>query len=259
MNGDWFATPTTWGPLLLTGVFLAALVLFILKSAVQGRPHSARIEKAGGSVLLSKYFMEYGLWVFGPVTRTAIQLGVHPDALSWTSLFLQLVAAGFIAAGYFGAGAWILIMGAVCDALDGAVARARGLSSDAGEVLDAAVDRWAEMAVFFGYAWYYRTIWWGFILAVGACAGAIMVSYSRAKAESFGIDAAMGLMQRHERAVWLAVATLGSAMWELWRPTPAHEFAFHTPVLVCLGVIAGLANWTAWIRTRYTREELRKR
>jgi len=155
--------------------------------------------------------------------------------------------------------AWVLVFGAFCDALDGAVARARGVASDAGEVLDAAIDRWAEMAVFFGYAWYYRSIWWGFILAAGACVGAIMVSYARAKAESFGIDAAMGLMQRHERAVWLALATLGSAVWELWRPTPIGMFAFHTPVLVALGVIAVLANWTGWIRTQYTREELRKR
>src|SRR5919198_1207099 len=256
---DWLATPSSVGTLVLTAIFLAAFVLFGLKSAMQGRPHTARVEKAGGSILLSKYMMESGLWIFGPVARTAVRLEVHPDALSWTSLFLQLAAALYIANGSFGVGAWILVFGAICDALDGAVARARGLASEAGEVLDAAVDRWAEMAVFFGYAWYYRSIWWGFILAVGACAGAVMVSYARAKAESFGIDAAMGLMQRHERAVWLAIATLGSAIWELWRPTPKGEFAFHTPVLVALGVIAVLANWTGWLRTQYTRQELRKR
>jgi len=256
---DLLAAPSTLGSLLLTAVFLGAFVLFALKSAIQGRPHTARVEKSGGSILLSKYMMEYGLWIFGPVTRTAIRLEVHPDFFSWASLVLQLGAALCIADGRFGVGAWILVFGAVCDALDGAVARARGLASDAGEVLDAAVDRWAEMAVFFGYAWYYRSIWWGFILAIGACAGAVMVSYARAKAESFGIDAAMGLMQRHERAVWLAVATLGSAIWELARPTPAGEFTFHTPVLVALGVIAVLANWTGWLRTQYTRQELRKR
>jgi phosphatidylglycerophosphate synthase len=257
---DLFAMPSSsWGPLLLTAIFLGAFVLFGLKTAIQGRPHTARVEKAGGSILLTKYMMEYGLWIFGPVTRTAIRLEVHPDAFSWASLFLQLVAALFIANGSFGVGGWILVFGAICDAIDGAVARARGLASDAGEVLDAAVDRWAEMAVFFGFAWYYRSIWWGFILAVGACCGSIMVSYARAKAESFGIDAAMGLMQRHERAAWLAVATLGSAVWELWRPTPVGLFAFHTPVLVALGVIAVLANWTGWIRTQYTRQELKKR
>ncbi len=210
-----------WGPLALTVAFLAAFVGFAVRSVWQGRPHTARVDKAGGSVLLSKYMMEYGLWVFGPLTRTAIWLGIHPDVFSWSSLLLQFGAALLIANGRFGLGAWVLGFGAFCDALDGAVARARGVASDAGEVLDAAIDRWAEMAVFFGYAWYYRSIWWGFFLAVAACAGGVMVSYARAKGESFGVDAAMGLMQRHERAAWLALATLGSAIWELWRPTPA--------------------------------------
>ncbi len=249
----------TWGPLALAALFLAAFVAFAVRSALSGRPHTARVEKAGGSVLLSKYMMEYGLWVFGPLTRTAINLGIHPDAFSWTSLVLQVAAGLLVAGGLFGVGAWFLVFGAFCDALDGAVARARGMASSAGEVLDAAVDRWAELAVFFGYAWYYRNQPWAFLLACGACAGAVMVSYSRAKAESFGIDASMGLMQRHERATWLAIATLGSAAWEVLRPTPPGEFAYHTPVLFALGMIAVLANWTGWIRTQHTRQELRKR
>ncbi len=257
---NWLDARTViWGPLALAVLFLAAFIAFSVRSAIHGRPHTARVEKAGGSILLSKYMMEYGLWVFGPVTRTAISLKVHPDFFSWSSLVLHVIAALLVAGGLFGYGAWVLVFGAFCDALDGAVARARGIASDAGEVLDAAIDRWAEMAVFFGYAWYYRHFWWTFVLAAGACVGAVMVSYARAKGESFGIDAAMGLMQRHERAVWLAVSTLGSAMWEAWRPTPAGEFAYHTPVLFALGMIAVLANWTGWIRTQYTREELRKR
>jgi phosphatidylglycerophosphate synthase len=249
----------TWGPLALAVIFLGAFLAFSVKSAIHGRPHTARVEKAGGSILLSKYMMEYGLWVFGPLTRTAISLKIHPDFFSWTSLVLQIIAALLLAGGLFGVGAWVLVFGAFCDALDGAVARARGIASDAGEVLDAAMDRWAELAVFFGYAWYYRHLPWAFFLACGACAGAVMVSYSRAKAESFGIDASMGLMQRHERATWLALATLSSSMWEAWRPTPSGEFAYHTPVLFALGMIAAIGNWTGWIRTQYTRQELRKR
>ncbi len=259
MPAEWLPVVARWGPVFLLAAFALPFVAFAIRSAVRGRPRSGRVEKAGGSVLLSKYAMEYGMWIFGPVTRTAIRLEVHPDVFSWTSLVLQCAAALLFANGWVGAGAGLLIAGAACDAFDGAVARARGLASDAGEVLDAAVDRWGEMAVFFGLAWYYRPIWWGFILAIGACAGAVMVSYTRAKAEIFGVDAAKGLMQRHERAVWLAAATLGSAIWEAWRPTPAGEFAFHTPVLVALGVMAGLANWTAWLRMQLTRDELRRR
>jgi phosphatidylglycerophosphate synthase len=259
VQSEWLPVLTRWGPVAVLGAFALAFAAFALRSAGRGRPRTARVEKAGGSVLLSKYAMEAGMWIFGPVTRTATRLEIHPDVFSWSSLALHLVAALSFAAGWFATGATLLIAGAACDAFDGAVARARGIASDAGEVLDAIVDRWAEMAVFFGLAWYYRGIWWGFILAVGACAGAVMVSYTRAKAEIYRVDAAKGLMQRHERAVWLAAATLGSSIWEAWRPTAAGDFAFHTPVLVALGVIAGLANWTAWLRMQVTRAELRRR
>ncbi len=259
MYGDWLMLVALWGPVIVVAGVSLGFVAFVAVSARRGRPRSARIEKAGGSVLLSKYAMEYGLWMFGPVTRTAIRLKIHPDAFSWASLVLQLVAAILIAGGWFGAGASLLVVGAACDAIDGAVARGRAMASDAGEVLDAAVDRWAEMAVFFGYAWYYRSLWLGFLLAAAACAGAVMVSYTRAKAEVYRVDAAFGLMQRHERGVWLAVATLGSSIWEAWRPTPPGELALHTPVLVALGIIAVLANWTGWLRMQYTRQQLRNR
>jgi len=248
-----------WGPLALLAGFSLSFVAFAVRSVIRGPPRSARVEKAGGSVLLSRYAMEYGLWAFGPVTRAAIRLRVHPDAFSWASLLLQVAAAVLIAGGSFGLGATLLILGAACDAADGAVARGRGMASEAGEVLDAAVDRWAEMAVFSGYAWYYRSLWPGFLLAVGACAGAVMVSYTRAKAEGYGIRATRGLMQRHERAVWLSVATLGSGIAESWRPTPDGQLALNAPVLVALGLIALLGNWTGWVRMQATREELRRR
>jgi CDP-diacylglycerol--glycerol-3-phosphate 3-phosphatidyltransferase len=248
----------TTAPLFLfTGAFMAAFAVYSIRALFRGRVRNARVERVGGSIVLSTFVMEFGVWVFGPVTRAAVRFRVHPDAFTWASLALHLVAGFLFAQGNFGGGGWALVLGAFSDAIDGAVARARGLASDAGEVLDAAADRWAEMAVFFGLAWYYRELWWGFLLACAACAGAIMVSYARAKAQTFGIDAKMGLMQRHERGAWLASATVFSAVWTAWRPSPG--FARHGLVLLALAVIAVLANWTGWARTRYTRQELRKR
>ena len=242
---------------LLTGAFLSALLVFAVRSALRGRVSTPRIEKLGGSILLGRFIMEFGVWSFGPVVRAAVRLRIHPDVFSWASLLFHLGAAVLLAGGHFGAGGWLLVLGSFCDAIDGAVARARGLSSDAGEVLDAAIDRWAEMATFFGLAWYYRQLWWGFVLAAAACEGAVMVSYSRAKAEGFGVDAKGGLMQRHERGAWLCVATVFSGIWEAYRPSPG--FAHHGLVLFALAAIALLANATAWQRTAFTRRELRRR
>ena len=256
---DWLASPAlTWVPLVgFTALFVAGLLVFVVRNAVRGRPHSARVGQVGGSILLGEYFMEYGLWVFRPIARAAVKLEVFPYTLSWASLVLQFLAAAAISQGGFGPGGWLLMLGAACDSLDGSVARARGLASDAGEVLDAVIDRWAEMAVFFGYAWYYRDFPAGFVAALAACAGAVMVSYTRAKGEAMDVDAKIGLMQRHERATYLVVATVVSSLIELGWPSPGK--ALHAPVLAALALIAVFGNMTGARRTAFIRRELRKR
>jgi CDP-diacylglycerol--glycerol-3-phosphate 3-phosphatidyltransferase len=242
----------------LLSAFLLALVAYVIRGAVRGRIRTERVMKQGGTVLLGEYFMEYGYWVFSPLSRALVRWKVHPDVLSWSSLVLHCVAALAIGGGFFGLGAWLLLFGAMCDALDGTVARARGVASDAGEVLDAAIDRVAEMVVFFGYAYYYRTEPLGFVLCALACVGAVMVSYARAKGEAMGIDAKMGLMQRHERAAYLVVATLFSSLLTyFWEPGTAEPR--HYLVLAALGLIALLANLTGIQRIAFVRAELRKR
>ncbi len=243
---------------MLAGAFVVAFGAFALKTARTGLPHSKRVLQHGRTSRLGTYFMEYGLWVFRPAVRACVRIGVRPDSLSWASLVLQLGAGAAIAAGWFGLGGWALVLGASCDSLDGGVARAQGLASDAGEVLDAAVDRWGEMAVFFGLAYYYRSDAVGFFLAAAACAGAVMVSYVRAKGEAMGVAAHMGLMQRHERAAYLGVSTVLSplvAWW--WEPFALHPR--YPLVLAALALIAVLANATAIQRTAFIRSELRKR
>ncbi len=239
----------TWGPLVvLTAVSLAGFVAFSIRAALRGVEPTARVQQLGGSIVLGKYLLEYGYWMFSPLARAAVRLNVHPDVFTWSSLALHVLAGLLFAEGAFGLGGWALVLGASCDALDGLVARARHIASDAGEVLDAAVDRWAEMAAFFGLAWYYRASWWSYLLVATACAGAFMVSYARALGEARGIEAKMGLMQRHERATWLAAAAILSGLWQLCAPAAG---TLHLPVLGALGAIAVLAHWTAWRRIRH--------
>ena len=248
----------TWGPLAgVLFVFLGALAVFAVQTAQRGLVQTERAMQLGGSPVLSRFFVEYGLWMFRPIVRVAVRLRVHPDHLSWASLWLHFIAAGALALGGFGLAGWVLLFGAICDSLEGGVARARGLASDAGEILDAVIDRWAEMAVFFGYAWYYRADAVGFTAALGACAGAVMVSYTRAKGETVGVAAKMGLMQRHERATYLIVSTIFSAIIERYHRS--GEPARHWLVLCALIGIAVFANWTGIVRARFIRQELRRR
>jgi CDP-diacylglycerol--glycerol-3-phosphate 3-phosphatidyltransferase len=254
----WLTSPTfIWAPFAaMFAMFLTAFIVFGVQVARSGLPQYKRGEGMASSIM-GPYFVSFAFWLFAPVAKLAVRFEVHPDSLTWTSLVLQLLSAVVVGLGGFGVGGWLLLVGAVCDSLDGTVARARNLSSNAGEVLDAIVDRWADMAVFFGLAWYFHDYFPGFFLAVWAAAASMMVSYTRAKGESFQVDAKMGLMQRHERITYTVSGLLLSGLVELKFPSGAP--ARHYLMQAVLAGIAVLATQTSIRRTAFMRTELRKR
>ena len=246
-----------WGPLVaIVVLFFGLMAVFGVQVARNGMPHHARVANLG-NVVMSQFFLEYFYWLQRPVGPIAIKLRISPDLLSWSSLVLQLGAALAISQNGIALCGWLLFIGAACDSLDGTVARARNMASDAGEVLDAVIDRWGEMATCFGFAWLYRDWAPGFVLAVWACAASVMVSYTRAKGETLDVDARMGVMNRHERAAYLITATIFSAFLARWRPDWDGEH--HVLILLALALISGLGTVTAIRRTVFMREELRKR
>lgn len=237
--------------LLLGAVAVLTLAAFFGRTALRAQ-RSARVAQAGESAFLTTSMMEYGLWLFRPFAKLATRLNVSPDLLSWASLFFHFAAALALSRGAFAPAAWLLLLGGACDSLDGTVARALGKASDAGEVLDAVIDRWAEMAVLFGLAYHYRD--WA--AAYGACllaaAGSVMVSYTRAKAQAMRLPSAGGPMQRHERAAYLTVAVLVSALLQRWS-SPYQEW----PTLAAVGLIAIVATGASLRRTADMRKALR--
>jgi CDP-diacylglycerol--glycerol-3-phosphate 3-phosphatidyltransferase len=223
-----------------------------------GRYQPDRVKKEPGSLFLGRFFIEFGYWCFAPLEKGALKLGLTPNQLTAGSLAASLAGAAAFALGAPLAGGALVITCAILDALDGMVARTRGTASDAGELIDAAVDRYAEIATFAGIAAYYRDFPPGFWLALLSLGGALLVSYARAKGEISGIDARMGSMNRGERAVYIGAAGVLSPSAAAWLEPGAHHPAYHL-LLVTLGLVAIMANVTAIRRFRYVHAELRKR
>ena len=188
-----------------SAVLLAA---YGVRVAVLGRYEHERAQKEPGSFFLGRFLIEFGYWCFSPLERAALSLGVTPNQLTVASLACSIAGAAAFAVGKPEAGGGLVILCAILDALDGMVARSRGTASEAGELIDAAVDRYAEIATFAGIAAYYRTYPLGFWLAIVSLGGALLVSYARAKGEINGIDARMGAMNRGERAMYVGIAGL---------------------------------------------------
>jgi hypothetical protein len=131
----------------LFSVLGIAVGAYLVRLATAGPARHARVDAEGKSALVAKGAMEMLYWSVQPVVAACARTGVTANAITWTSLVLGLGAAGAIGAGHFGIGAGLAALSALGDALDGLVARHTHTASDEGEVLDAAVDRYVELAI----------------------------------------------------------------------------------------------------------------
>jgi CDP-diacylglycerol--glycerol-3-phosphate 3-phosphatidyltransferase len=159
-----------------------------------------------------------------PVARALSALGFSADALTIMG-FLVSVGAGVVCA----TGLWVpagvaVAFGGVFDLFDGAVARVRGTASPLGSFLDSTFDRLSDAVIYIGCiagvlgpgAASIRFATLGdrsasetlALVAIIALAASQTVSYTRARAQGIGLDAAVGVAPRAERVVLLTVGLL---------------------------------------------------
>jgi CDP-diacylglycerol--glycerol-3-phosphate 3-phosphatidyltransferase len=245
------------GPILvLSALWLVGLPIFAYQYNRRGRPQTERIVRAGGSILLGRWFMEYGYWVMAAPARFFIWLGVTPDKITLLGLFTVSAASVAVGFGYFGLGGWLIIFGSMLDALDGIVARKTGQCSDAGEFFDSIVDRYCEIASFIGLCYYFNERPWAMGAVLFALLGSLMVSYGRAKAEALGVhDAPSGLMRRHERAIYIGLGiALAPLLAFFLEPGSTHPI-YHLTIVACV-VVGTLSNLSAIKMSAYVKRKL---
>jgi len=129
------------------------------------------------------------------------------------------------------------------------LARRYDCMSDAGELFDAAVDRYVEYFLLAGLAVYFRANPAVLVLCLGAVLGSFMVSYTTAKAEALGVKPPKGAMRRAERAVYVNFGCAVAPIWELLVPS-SHRVASISlgqdlPVELALLIVAVVANVSA--------------
>lgn len=205
----------------------------------------------GEFTFLSDKNRERYLGIIQPVGNLLTRLSVHPNILSLAGLILSMVAGVVYSTGAFFWAGWIVVLAGTCDVLDGQIARQTGKRSQFGAFFDSTLDRFGEVFIFLGLAWYFSDRHqspWVVLLIILAIAGSFMVSYTRARAEGLGIDCKVGLMQRPERVTLLIIGSLVA-------PIPVIG-----PVLIKLTLLllAVLSNLTAVQRMFYVKNQILK-
>lgn len=177
--------------------------------------------------------------VVEPLAAFVNRLGIKPNTVTLAGLVGQIVAAYFVATGNMTIGGLIILLTAPFDFLDGTMARLRGEPTSFGAFVDSVTDRYSELVVFGGLLWYYvsRQDWLACMLIYLAVVGSQMVPYVRARAESLGLEAKVGVLSRLERYIVLVPALI-----------------FNRP-MIALWILAVLGNFTAFQRIYHVRKQ----
>jgi len=149
-----------------------------------------------------------------PIGDGLRKTGLSPDHLTIAGLVIAVAAAVCIAQGRLIGGLFLVILAALPDLLDGALAKASNAASQRGAFFDSVIDRITDALLFIGVAWYLGDTHGPHMamLPVAIMATSSIISYERAKAESLGLQAKGGLMERAERVILLCLGLLFSSL-----------------------------------------------
>jgi CDP-diacylglycerol--glycerol-3-phosphate 3-phosphatidyltransferase len=149
-----------------------------------------------------------------PIGNGLRRTGLTPDHLTVAGIVIAVGAAVMIGRGQLIIGLVLVILAALPDLFDGALAKASDASSQRGAFFDSVIDRLTDATLFGGVAWYLASNDSPHMsmLPFAIMALSSIISYQRAKAESLGLDAKGGLMERAERIILLCFGLLFSSI-----------------------------------------------
>ena len=158
-----------------------------------------------------------------------LKIGLTPNVVTLFGVAFSAGVAVLLALGHITWGGILMVLAAPMDALDGSMARLSGKVSNFGAFLDSVTDRYSEMIILAGLLVYFigQSNTTAILLIFAAAVGSILVSYTKARAESLGYNAKVGILTRVERVIVLDVCLI-----------------FNIPI-VALWILAILANFTA--------------
>src|ERR1700759_2413578 len=202
----------------------------------QRRPRSGRAERTGPR---PQELMRNRL----------IESRLTPNAISLTGFALNLAAAALVVDRMFFLAGIAFIVGSIMDTLDGRYSRMSGKGTPFGAFLDSTLDRLEEGIVLTAVGAYFASRHMELAVAavVAGVVFSLMVSYTRARAESLGVACKVGLATRPVRVVIISAGLVFA------KGASIGNFELLAPAVY---VLAALAAVTTLQRILYVRKQL---
>lgn len=244
-------------PLALFNSIFVILVFIFLRKYRRGEiPVDMEIYERGESPFIGMWMRQWWAWVINPVVKFFVNKKIHPDKITIFSFILSIFSAIFYYFGLIALGGWFTLLYGTMDIIDGKIARATGKTSKRGAFLDSVLDRYSELLTYFAILLYVRDTYLIYFVLL-LILGSTLVSYTRARGESLGIEIKIGSMQRPERIVYLGITSALSPLL-----TYALSFYMKNPpeILFNFGVIliGVFSNFSAIQRLLFGYRELGK-
>ena len=186
--------------------------------------------------------------MLAPVAQALHRAGVTANTVTLAGLLITCAGATLLAFGQPGLALLVLLLGTLADAIDGQIARLSGGGTKLGAFLDSTFDRLSDAALCVAAlivgATHGDAIL--FVSGIVALVSGSLVPYIRAKAESLGLGASVGLAPREAR---LALIVLGVAAWAVTGSL--------LPFTAAVAVVAALSTITAIQRVAHVARALR--
>ena len=177
--------------------------------------------------MLTDIVRQWSRSIINPMARFVGRTGVSPDGVTLVGFVLMVGVGLLLARGYLQLAGAVLILAAIFDAIDGALARMLNRTSRFGAFLDSTMDRFSEAAIFLGILVHFHKQDSGteVVLTYIAMVGSLMVSYTRARGEGIGVSIRGGFLTRFERMVILILGLiLNQLSLALWILAPLTNF-----------------------------------
>ena len=149
--------------------------------------------------------------VIAPLATWLLRVGVTPDMVTVAGTVGAVVGAfAFFPRGSFFVGTLVVTLSVLTDALDGAMARLRGVSGSWGAFLDSTMDRIADASIFAAIVLWYAGEGDSTVLlsvALFCLVAGVVTSYAKARAEGLGMTCNVGIAERLERLIAVLAGT----------------------------------------------------
>jgi CDP-diacylglycerol--glycerol-3-phosphate 3-phosphatidyltransferase len=192
----------------------------------------------------------YFAHITNPVASALVSLGLTANIATIIGFVINVIVGILFSYGRLILAGALIVVGGSFDMIDGAIARIRKVNDSSGALLDSVIDRYSEGAIFIGIAaYFYKSNNFygilGVLLTFATMIGSFLVSYTRARSEGLAVDCSVGLMQRTERLVLLAIGVIANGFFK-------NLIANNLILIVVLAILTIFTHITAVHRLIYS-------